>query len=262
MKVMAAALALLFGLATQASAGLSSAALEAVGVEPRPGAALPLSMQFRDESGRVRSLGDALGSGPGVVIFADYTCHSLCGPILAFAAAGLAQSGLTAGRDYRLMVIGLDPKDGLDAARNMKASRIAAAGPLADATTFLTGDEAAIHATTAALGYRYAYDPEHDQFAHAAAAFVVNAHGRLTRVLSGIGLSGSDLRLALVDAGEGRVGSFGDRLRLLCYGFDPVRGLYTEAITFWLEAGAIATLLCMAGGIFFMQRKMRGRTTA
>ena len=87
---------------------------------------------------------------------------------------------------------------------------------------------------------------------HAAAAFAVNSAGRVTRVLSGLALDGAELRMALVEAGEGRVGSLGDRLRLFCYGFDPVRGVYTEKITLWLELAAIFTLFGMAVAMVVM----------
>jgi protein SCO1/2 len=154
-------------------------------------------------------------------------------------------------------VIGLDPKDDLKSARVAKAMRVGSGTPLAAATTMLTGEEAAVSAAAVAVGYRYAYDAENDQFAHPAAAFVVTAAGRVTRVLSGLTLDGGDLRLALVEAGEGHVGSLGDRLRLLCYGFDPVRGVYTEAITLWLELAAIFTLLTMAAAMVAMNIKSR-----
>src|SRR5262249_6335694 len=158
--------------------------------------------------------------------FADYTCHTLCGPILDFAAAGLDHSGLQPGADYRLVVIGLDPKDGRDAARTMRHDHLG--GALAQSAVFLIGSDATVHAATDALGYRSAYDAEHDQFAHPAAAYVLDAQGRVTRVLSGLGLSGTDMRLALVAAGNGHTGTLGDRIRLLCYGYDSVRGIYTE----------------------------------
>ena len=69
-------------------------------------------------------------------------------------------------------------------------------------------------------------------------------------LLSGLGLSGADFRLALVEAGHGAVGTFADRIRLLCYGYDPARGIYTERITLFLELAAGATVLVMAGGIW------------
>ncbi len=257
MIILAALLMLLIAGGAGAQAGVTQSVLDGVAVEPRPDAALPLGLRFLDESAQPRTLGDVLAGKPAILVFADYTCRTLCGPVLTFVAAGLERSGLAAGADYGLVVIGLDPKDDLDSARATKATRIGSGTPLAAATTMLTGEAAAIRAATAALGYRYAYDAEHDQFAHPAAAFAVNSAGRVTRVLSGLTLDGSDLRMALVEAGEGRVGSFGDRLRLLCYGFDPVRGVYTETITLWLELAAIFTLFGMAVAMVVMNAKSR-----
>jgi protein SCO1 len=250
--IFAALLTLLVAGGAGAHAGLTQAVLDDVAAEPRSDAALPLGLRFRDENGQPRTLGDVLAGKPAILVFADYTCRTLCGPVLTFVAAGLERSGLAAGTDYGLVVIGLDPKDDLEAARVTKIARIGSGTPLATATVMLTGEEAAITAATAALGYRYAYDAEHDQFAHPAAAFAVNSAGRVTRVLSGLTLDGAELRMALVEAGEGRVGSFGDRLRLLCYGFDPVRGVYTEKITLWLELAAMFTLFSMAVALVVM----------
>ena len=246
MIVVAALLVLLIAGGASADAGVTQADLDDVSVVPKADAALPLMLPFLDESAQPRTFGEVLAGKPGILVFADYTCRTLCGPVLTFVAAGLERSGLAAGTDYGLIVIGLDPKDDVESARAAKTIRVGFGTPLAAATTMLTGQEAAITAVAAALGYRYAYDAEHDQFAHPAAAFVVNSAGSVTRVLSGLGLDGGDLRLALVEAGQGHVGSLSDRLRLLCYGFDPVRGVYTQAITFWLEIAAILTLLSMA----------------
>ncbi|MBV9627072.1 MAG: SCO family protein [Xanthobacteraceae bacterium] len=229
----------------QAQAALSPRAVGDVSVDARPGAPLPLSLRFIDDGGVPRTLGDVLGGRPAVLVFADYTCRTLCGPILEFAVNGLEHSGLKPGTDYRLVVIGLDPKDGRAQARSMRSAHLDGS-PLSDATTMLIGDEAAVRIITQAAGYHYAYDAEHDQFAHPTAAYVISPRGRIARVLSGIGLDGNDLRLALVDAGEGRIGSFIDHVRLLCYGFDPAQGIYTSAIERWLMTGAAATVVVLA----------------
>jgi protein SCO1/2 len=255
------ALAILLAASARAWAGLPATALEAVGVVLPPHAALPLSLTLRDADGRTRTLADAIGGVPALVVFTDYTCTNLCGPILAFAAEGLRQTGLTAGRDYRLVVVGLDPKDDAAAAKAMAAARIGD-GALSRATVVLRGDVAAIRTLTTALGYRFAYDAEHDQFAHPAAAFVVTAQGRVTRVLAALGLDGASLRLALVEAGQGTVGTFADHLRLLCYGFDPATGLYTARITAWLAAGGAATVAALFGGIALLTLRMRRRARA
>lgn len=257
MTLVAALLVLLIAGSARAEAGITQAALDDIAVEPRPDAALPLGLRFLDDSAQPHTVGDVLAGKPAIVVFADYTCRTLCGPVLTFVAAGLERTGLVAGVDYGLLVIGLDPKDKLESARATKAAHIGVDTPLAAATVMLTGEEPAIQAVAAALGYRYAYDIEHDQFAHPAAVFVVNAAGRVTRALSGLGLDGPNLRLALIEAGEGQVGSLGDRLRLLCYGFDPVRGVYTETITLWLELAAIVTILSMAAAVVAMNAALR-----
>jgi protein SCO1/2 len=245
-----------------AMAGFTSAQLAAISATPLPNAALPLQLSFRDENGRPLTLAAAVGGVPAVVVFADYTCHTLCGPILEFTAAGLERSGLRPGVDYRLIVIGLDPKNDLDRARAMRATHIDAADPIGRAAVFLSGGDADIRTATTAVGFNYAYDAEHDQYAHPAAAYIVDGAGRVRRMLSPLGLDGGDLRLALVDAGDGAVGGFADRIHLLCYGYDPVRGIYTERISTMLEIAAGATLLAMACGIFAMTRRERRRAAS
>lgn len=258
-SVFCAAVAFCLFSGAAADAGFSEAALDAVSVDSRPNAELPLDAKFSDEDGRPVSLRQALRHSPAVLVFADYTCRTLCGPILAFAADGLQTSGLRPGTDFRLVVVGIDPKDGIEGARAVKESRIGAGTPLASAAVFLTGDAPAIRAITAAAGYHYAYDPEHDQFAHPAVAFVITSTGRVARVLSGLGLAGGDLRLALVEAGQGTVGGFADQLRLLCYGFDPARGIYTASIVQWLNVGGAATVLLIVGGVSFLTFRSRRR---
>jgi protein SCO1/2 len=252
-------LVLLLALAGPVRAAVTQSDLGTIAANPPPGAALPLDLAFVNEAGRPRTLGDALGGKPAVLIFADYTCHTLCGPILDFAAAALDRSGLRPGVDFRLVVIGIDPKDGHETARAMRLDHLGHDSPLARAAVFLTGSERQIGAATAALGYAYAYDAAHDQYAHPAAAYVLDARGRVARVLSGLGLSGNDMRLAVVAAGEGHVGTLGDRIRLLCYGYDPARGIYTERITLFLELGALATIAGLGGSIALMAAKTRGR---
>jgi protein SCO1/2 len=242
---------------TPAAAAVSSSQLEGVKAEPSHDASLPLSLAFIDENGAPQTLRAAIGTTPAVVVFADYTCSNLCGPILSFAAAGLADTGLVPGRDFHLIAIGLNPEDGPDQARAMKASRVGVGPGLAAATMMLTGQPDAIAAATHAAGYQYVYDAEHDQFAHPAAAYVVTREGRIARLLSGLGLDGRDLRLALIDAGQGRVGSFIDQITLRCFGFDAARGISTAPISRLLAIGGAATVLAFIAGISLMELRLR-----
>jgi protein SCO1/2 len=132
-------------------------------------------------------------------------------------------------RDYRILVLGLDPKDtGADAAR-MRQQQIGN-GPHSSWAFFLRADEAGVKNAASSVGYHFAYDAEHDQFAHPAAVLVLAPDGRVTRVLSGLGLTSDDLTLALVEAAQGHIGGLGRQLQLLCYGFDPAIGVYTLSI--------------------------------
>jgi len=247
--------------APQARAQVAAAQLKSVEAAPEPNAALPLGAGFVDEAGRPLTLGDAIGGLPTVLVFVDYTCRTLCGPILDFTVTGLGKSGLEPGADYRLVAVGIDPKDGSSAALAMRQAHIDRGDPIGRNASFLSGTQSSIHAVTQAAGLRYYYDAEHDQYAHPAAAFVIDGKGRVRRVLSPLGLDGADLRLAIVDAGQGLVGTLADRIHLLCYSYDPVKGIYTERITAMLSVAAVITLLALFGGISLMAaREKRSQT--
>jgi protein SCO1/2 len=233
-----------------ARAGLVAADYRDIGVSLPAGARVPRDAVVADGEHRRLTL-EGLLTRPAVFLFADYTCRALCGPVVSLAGSALEQSGLVAGRDYRLIVMGLDPKDTDAEARAMRA-HLGDDVALQRATTFLTADAATIRRVAAALGYRYRYDSDNDQFAHPAAVYVLGAGGAVARVLTGLGLTGESMRLALVDAGKGKVGTFRDQVRLLCYGFDPVHGAYNLAVSRLLMAASATTLVALGGGIGFL----------
>ncbi len=247
----AAALALLALAGAPAIGRITPAEYRSVGVDLPAHAALPLAQVVTDSRGQPRRLDDIV-QRPTVLVFADYTCRTLCGPILAFVVSALEQTGLSPGGQFQVLVIGLDPKDDARDANTMRNQHIAAGSPLDRATTFARTDDAGIGALTTALGYRYKYDAEDDAYLHPAAVYVLGANGRVSRVLTGVGISADDLRLALVEASAGRIGSFGDHVRLLCSGFDPAHGTYDLRIGRLLALAAAATILVLAGGIVLL----------
>lgn len=252
-----AALACVF--AGSARAGLTEAELAGVTLTPPPDAQAPLDLPLREEAGRAITLGEAMSGRPTVLLLADYTCRSLCGAATTIVAAALENLSLRPGRDYAALVIGLDPRDGPAEAATAKAAALAAYPDLAPTLPFLSGDAASVRALTEAIGYRYALDPEHDQVAHPAGLLVLTGEGRVGRVLSSLALEPGDLRLALVEAGEGRIGGVADRFRLLCYGYDPVHGVYTPVIRRALETGAGLTIVALGGFLWALRRRGAGR---
>jgi protein SCO1/2 len=249
-------LALTLGLSLSAfsCAGLQArlvvADLDDVGINLPPNARIPLQSTWKNEEGVEVQLAQALAGRPALLVFADYTCRTLCGPIVTFAVDALGNSGLT-DRDYRLVMLGIDPRDGATEASTMKRERIVDQ-TVASAAALLSADQATIGHVADAVGYRFQYDAERDQYAHPAVALVLTPDGRITRVLSALGMTAADVRLALVEAGEGLVGTFSDKARLLCYGFDPSIGAYTPAIYRALAFAAALTMASLAIGIAWL----------
>lgn len=253
----AALVAGLLLIGSPAQARLNRTELARVAAAPKPEARVPLDVAFTDAVGDRRiTLGQALGGRATLLLPVDYTCGNVCDPMLAMSAAALAATGLVAGRDYGLVLVGIDPKDGTAAARHMLDTELGNPA-MADKTAALVGDAAAVDRLTGALGYSFVYDAGTDSFAHPAAAILLTGEGRVARVLSPLALNDRDLRLALVEAGEGRTGNITDRLILLCYGFDAATGTYTPLIRRILAIAAAGTILAMAIGIFALSRAAR-----
>lgn len=259
MRTLAFLLLLLLLLAAPARAGLSEADIAAVAAPPPPaGKRLP-DLAFVDQDGLRLRWHDVTGDRPTVLLFADYTCRHLCGPGLTITAGALHDAGLVAGRDYRLVTIGLDPRDGPAAARAMRDAHLRMLPAEARAARLLVPDAAGLRAATRALGYRFAYDAQSDQFAHDAAAYVFRGDGGLSTVLSETGTPAPLMRAAIDAAARGTPGpGIVARAVTLCFGLGAVHGRYGAAIVAALRAGAIALML-LAAGLWLLGRRRRAR---
>jgi protein SCO1 len=243
--------------AQAADASLNPAELARVTLAPSQNATVPLDLTFHDLNDRSVTFVRVLNHVPSLLLFVDFTCHTICRPALAIASGALNETGLRAGSDFRLIVVGLDPKDTVADARAMLDQ--IGNREVESATTVLRGDQAAIRALTAAVGYNYIYDAEVDQFAHPAGTLVLTGDGLVSRSLSSLALNPGDLHLALLEAGKGHTGSLADRIALLCYGFDAAHGVYTLMLWRILEIGAVLTVLALAGFILILERRYRGQ---
>ncbi len=242
--------------AFSAHAEPSRTELARIGVTVPAGARAPLGLALRDQAGRATTLGAALGGAPGLLIFEDYRCKTVCGPALSITAAAVRATRLKPGRDFRLAVIGLNPRERPADAAAMQVGRLRQDPALMDASSFLTGDATAIAAATRAVGYGYAYDPATDQYTHPVAAFALAPDGRVTRFLPETALTGPDLEAAMNEAAHGKVGDLIDHFRLLCHELIPLTGRYDGAVQSGLRIGGVLTLLAMAcGGAMLMRRR-------
>jgi protein SCO1/2 len=235
-------------------------ALKDIGIEPRQGTQLPLDARFRDEAGREVRLGDYFGrQRPVVVAPVYYDCPMLCNQVLHGLVGGVRGQSLVLGRDFDVVAVSFDPREGPQSAFNKeqvvlselrrKDDTVAAEG-----LHFLTGAKDQIDAVMDALGFRYAFEERTNQFAHAAGVMVATPEGRLSHYFYGIEYAPRDLKLALVESSGGKVGSAFDKLIMYCYHYDPTTGKYGPAIMNAMRAAGLATVLGVVALILILRR--------
>lgn len=226
-------------------------------IEQRLDESIPLDLRFRNEAGEEVALRQYFDERPVVLVLAYYRCPMLCTLVLNGMSAGLQELTLQPGRDYEIVTVSIDPRETPDIAVAKKKIYLEDAGmeEAAGSWHFLTGDEESIVELARAVGFHYQYDAGTDQYAHAAGIMVLTPEGKLARYFYGVEFAPRDLRFALVEASEGRIGTVVDHLLLLCYQYDPVSGTY-GAITWTLvRTGAIVTLALLATFILLMLRR-------
>jgi len=234
----------------QAVAALAPAALASADVTLPSDARFPLALTSADIDGDTRSFGEILASRPGFVLFADFTCKTLCGPALVLLSSALENSGL-APDSYRVIVVGLDPKDTPKEARRMITAQVAAG--LRSGIVVLHPDSATLARVAEAAGFRYVYDKSVDQFAHPELVYAVARDGRIRRLLSPFTLTTADLKNVLFASDASP--SFAQQVRLICYRFGILSGPYTSTIEIALRAAAALTILVLGGAVFLMRRR-------
>lgn len=231
------------------------------GIDRIEEAAVPLDLEFRDETGRVVTLRDLANGKPMLLVPVLHECPNICGVTLAGLVNAVGAQPYEPGTDFEIVAFGIDPDEGsTEAAADIERLRRAFPALASKGLHGVTGGPENVAAVTTALGYRYAYDERIGQFAHTAAVAVLTADGRLSSWLYGVAPDPADLKLALTDAGEGRLGTWRDRLLLLCYHYDPQTGRYTSLAQGLLRAGGAATVLFLGGFVaigFCRERRRR-----
>ncbi len=238
------------------SAATMPAPLREIGFDQNLDQHVPLDVPFTDETGRAVRLGDYFGKRPVVLVFAYYDCPMLCTQVINGLSSALNTLSLNPGSDFEIVTVSFDPRDTPKTAADKKAfylERYKRAGA-AEGWHFLTGTQPSIDRLTKAAGFRYVWDKETNQFAHPTGVIVLTPDGRLARYLFGIEYGPRDLRFAIVEASDGRVGNPADALLLYCYHYDPMTGRYGLIVMRALRVAGVATVLLIAGFIVVMVR--------
>ncbi len=239
--------------------------LQHAGIAQNLNHALPLTAKFLDSTGKPVSFGQYFGHRPVVLAEVYFSCSMLCPQVMHGAAEALKQTGLKAGKDYEVVVTSFDPQDTPQQAAQEKQRFLDWLGDpsVAAGVHFLTGAQPSIDALTDATGFHYVRvqgpDGKMDQFAHSSVIMVATPDGRLSKYFSGIEYAPRDLRLAVVEASNHKIGTMSDLFLLYCCNYNPTAGKYTVAVLRVLGLAGVATILIVLGILFLLTRKPKGR---
>lgn len=224
---------------------------------------VPLDLPLTDEDGRPTTLGQCVNGKPTILVLAYYRCPMLCGEVFAgvLDACRHMPRSMTCGNEFNIVCVSFDPKETAGLAKAKKMHFVTEYGRKeADwGWHFLTAKKESIDRLTDACGFRYEFDPMLKEYNHPSGIMVVSPEGVLCRYFPGIeyldrGFDGQllkdpskTLRLTLVEAGRGEVGSVSDKIFLSCYQYNPHTGKYSANVMLLMRFGGLLTLLVIAG---------------
>jgi protein SCO1/2 len=237
--------------------------LAGIDIEDKAGAALPPDVRLTSSDGRGVTLGDYLdGKRPVVLVLAYYGCPRLCSLVLNGVLNAMKGTRASAGADYRFLVVSFDPRDTTEIAKGKRASYVEAYARPTDSGSFefFTGSDAEVRRLADAVGFRYRWDADTEQFAHAAGAFVATPDGRLSRTLYGVSFAPKDLELSLVEASGGKIGGALGRVLLFCFHYDPNARGYVLASMRLMKASGFVTLAVLVAWLLHFWRIERNRS--
>ena len=239
------------------AASAMPAALQDVGFSPPLNGPMPLDLFFRDETGRSVRLREYFGQKPVVLAFVYYRCPMLCDQVEQGVVGVLRMLSFNPGRDYQVVFVSFDSRETPEMAAEKKKKALAHfRRPEADSGWhFLTGSRESVEAATKAANFRFSFDAKNNLFAHASGVLLLTPDGRISRYFYGVEYPGRDMRLGLVDASAGKIGTPLDHVLLFCYHYDPTAATYSASILRIIRLAGVLTILCLVGGILISRRR-------
>jgi protein SCO1/2 len=247
---------------TPSNVGQTSAplppALQNVGFEPALNAQMPLDVSFTDENAQSVKLGDYFHRGrPVLLAFVYYGCPMLCNQVEQGVVGALKMLSFNPGQDYDVVFLSFDPREDASMAAQKKYSALSHFNRPSTAAGwhFLTGTKESIDAATKAANFRYNFLPKTNLFSHASGILLLTPDGRISRYFYGVEYPARDVRLGLVDASAGKIGTPIDHVLLFCYRYDPSTATYSASILKLIRAAGVLTVLGIVFGILIFRRR-------
>ncbi len=234
------------------------AIFDQIGIEQNLNQQVPLDLTFTDENGQQVQLKQYFGKKPVILSLVYFQCPMLCSQVLnglTGALNGIVRFNV--GRDFDIVTVSFDPRDDAKAAAESKKEYIKRyrRPGAAEGWHFLTGQEDQIKALAHAVGFRYAWDPQIQQYAHASGIMLLTPDGRMAQYYYGIEYAPRDIQFGIIEASQGKIGNVVDKVLLYCYHYDPARGKYGAVIFNILRVSALATVLVLGGFMIVMFRR-------
>jgi protein SCO1 len=238
--------------------------IKQAGIKPQFGKQLPLDATFVNADGETVRLGDCFNGRPVILHLVYYECPMLCKLSSDGLLSTLSTLSLKPGEDFSIVTISFDPREGPELSAKARDLAVTRYGKerVESGWQFLTGSQESIDAVTEAAGFRYVFDENTKQYAHASGIFVTTPDGTISRYLGGINYTPRDVRFAIVDASEGKVGTVADQVMMLCYMYDPTLGKYGFAIISIIRAAGLLTVGALATAVITMIRRDRRQRVA
>jgi protein SCO1/2 len=259
----AVALAVTAGRAVAQVPGEIPDELANVDIVERLGETVSPEIALVDSDGRTVTLAEYFdGERPTVLAFVYHNCPMLCSLILDGMTAAMTEAGLDLGEDYRALAVSFDPRDTPARAAEVKERYLRRFddADAAESFHFLTGTQENIDRITDEIGFGYEWNERQQEFAHTAALYFLSPNGTITRYLYGIEFQPQDVRTALLEASDGRVGSPLDRLILYCFQYDPDANSYVLSAQRAMKVGGLLTIVLLGGFLLLFWRRESRRS--
>ena len=221
---------------------------DGVGIEEHLGNYIPLDVVFSNDKGEEVALRKYFGQGkPVILVLAYYNCQMLCTLVLNGLSNAIQPMAWLPGKEFQILTVSIDSRETVELAAAKKNRYIEGLGKpgISNGWIFFAGEESQSRKLAEALGFKYYYDEKTDQFAHPAAIFILSENGKISRYFYGIKFKERDLRFALIDASEGKIGNTLDKIVLFCFHYNPKEKGYVLFAANIMRLGGILTVLIL-----------------
>jgi protein SCO1/2 len=233
--------------------------LNDVGIDQKLNAQVPGDLTFKDENGATVQLSQYYGKRPIILTLVYYKCPMLCTMVLNDLNRVIGAMQMNVGEQFDIVTVSFDPTETPELATKKKHQYVHSYGrPHAEeGWHFLTGDQENIAKLTQTVGFRYAWDDKWKQYAHASGIMLLTPDGKVSKYFYGVEYSARDLRLAVAEAGQGKISTPTETILLYCFHYDPATGKYSLMVTRMVQVGAILTMGAIGAFWFAMYRSGR-----